>query len=167
MKRFVFRLESVLRIRAFELERARVQLAAMQAERTRRQAVVDEEAARVEKGRAVLDEEAAAGVDGERLALRADALASGRFRLAHAERALGDLDEPLAEARRRVHHARTRLRSLERLKEDAATRHRVEGLAAEQAELEELALSRIALEQVARDRRRDVDRRMEERGNPS
>ena len=36
MKRFVFRLESVLRIRSFELERTRMQLGVIETERNRR-----------------------------------------------------------------------------------------------------------------------------------
>jgi len=149
MKRFVFRLESVLRIREFELERARVQLTALERERARREGLVRGEIERLAKGNELLEAEAREGVDGERLAMRADGLSSGRYRLGRAERSVVDMADPIAEARRRVHHARARVRSLERLKEEAAANHRREGEAAEQAELEELAIGRIALERNA------------------
>ena len=149
MKRFAFRLESVLRVRRFELERARVQLTALETERARRESLVRGEVERLAKGRAVLDAETESGADGERLALRADALASGRYRLARAERSVADMLEPVTEARRRVHHAYARVRSLERLREDAQDKHRREGEAAEQSALEELAIGRIALERNA------------------
>ena len=149
MKRFVFRLESVLRIRAFELERVRAQLAALESESNRRKGLVRGEIERLEKGRALLEAETASGADGERLAMRADGLSAGRYRLARAERSVEDMVEPISEARRRVHHARARVRSLERLKEEAEQTHRREGEAAEQAELEELAMGRIALDRIA------------------
>ena len=155
MKRFAFRLESVLRVRSFEFDRARSQLARLEEERARREALVRQEVERVAQGRVLLEAESQQGADGEQLQLRSDAITAGRFRLAAAERAVGELLEPISEARRRLHHARARVRSLERLKEEAAATHQREGLAAEQAELEELAVSRIALERVASRRRVD------------
>ncbi|GEM_PF-1632003 len=153
MKRFAFRLESVLRIRSFEFDRARVQLARLEEERSRREAAVRTEVERLVEGRRLLEAETREGADGERLAMRHDAVTAGRYRVAIAERGVTELLEPISEARRRLHHARARVRSLERLKEEAEDAHHREGLAAEQAELEELALSRIALERVAARRR--------------
>lgn len=149
MKRFSFRLESVLRVRRFELDRARTELARLETERQRRQDVVRNEAACVVEGQTLLAAEADQGADGERIAMRADAVTAGRYRLARAERAVEDLAGSLTEARRRVHHARARVRSLERLEEEAAAAHERAERAAEQAELEELAMARIALERVA------------------
>ena len=161
MKRFAFRLESVLRVRQFEFDRTRSQLARLEEERTRRVQVVRAEAERLAHGRVLLEAEVQQGADGERIALRHDAVTAGRFRLASAERAVEEMLEPIAEVRKRLHHARARVRSLERLKERAAEEHQREGLAAEQAELEELALSRIALERVTVERR---ERLLEEAG---
>jgi flagellar export protein FliJ len=144
MKRFSFRLESILRLREYELEGARVELAAVESERLEREAEMRTESDRLSRGRDLLEAEIQNGADGERLALRADAVASGRFRLARVERARADLEAPLQAARARVHLARTRVRSLERLREDAELEHRKVGLAAEQAELEELAVERLA-----------------------
>jgi len=147
MKRFQFRLESVLRVRQFEFDRTRAQLARLEEERARREGRVRDEVDRLTRGRDLLEHAVREGTDGEGIALRHDAITAGRYRLAHAESAVEELLEPIAEVRRRLHHARSRVRSLERLKEDAAEKHHREGLAAEQAELEELALARIALEQ--------------------
>ena len=155
MKRFAFRLESVLRVRTFEFDRARTQLARLEEERARRASQARDEADRIAQGRVLLEAETQQGADGEQLQLRNDAITAGRFRLAAAERGVAELLEPISEARRRLHHARARVRSLERLKEDAAATHQREGLAAEQAELEELAISRIGQERVAA-RRVDV-----------
>ncbi len=157
MKRFQFRLESVLRIRRFEFDRARTQLARLEEERARREAVVRGEADRLARGRSLLEAEVQQGADGETIALRHDAVTAGRYRVAQAERAVEEMLEPIAAARRRLHHARARVRSLERLEEEAAARHHREGLAAEQAELEELALSRIALEQASARRRERIE----------
>ena len=147
MKRFQFRLESVLRVRQFEFDRTRAQLARLEEERARREGRVRDEVDRLARGRDLLEKAVREGADGEGVALRHDAVTAGRYRLAQVERAVEELREPIAEARRRLHHARSRVRSLERLKEDAAEQHHREGLAAEQAELEELALARIALKQ--------------------
>lgn len=144
MKRFKFRLESVLRLRRFELDRARAGLASLERERAQREAAVRTERSRLETGQALLEEATAAGRDGERIAMRADAVTAGRFRLGHAKRRCEELEAPIGEARRRVAHAHSRVRSLERLEEEAEATHRREGLAAEQAEIEELAIGRYA-----------------------
>lgn len=143
MKRFVFRLASVLRLRRFELERLRTEHARLVAERRRREAVVVEEIARVEKGRALLAAETRAGAAADRLALRADAQSTGRLRVAHAQERVQELEEPLAEAMRRLQKAHARVRSLERLEEKAALEHRRVEEAAEQSALEELANTRL------------------------
>ncbi len=158
MKRFRFRLEGLLRVRRFELERARMQLAAIEGERARRVTVLQGEQARLEAGQRLLGLETSAGSDGEQIALRADAVTAGRFRVARAGRAVEDLRAPLAEARRRVDHAHSRVRSLERLEEKAEAEHRRLALAAEQAELEELAIGRVARARV--DARRAVQEAM-------
>lgn len=144
MKRFVFRLASVLRVREFELDRTRMRLAQLERERTRRAAVLEKTAHCLEKGRQLLQAETEAGADGERLALRAGGVTVGRMSLEQAHKALLDLEPPLTIAREQVREARTRVRSLERLRERQAEAHRLKSSSIEQAELEELALARIA-----------------------
>jgi flagellar export protein FliJ len=144
MKRFQFRLEGLMRVRRFELDRVRNQLAVIEREWTRRAGLLKGEQARLEAGQALLKRAASHGSDGEEVAMRADAITAGRFRVARAQRALEDLNAPLVEARRRVDHALSRVRSLERLEEKAETEHRRLELKAEQAQLEELAMGRIA-----------------------
>jgi flagellar FliJ protein len=144
MKRFQFRLEGLLRVRRFELDRARSQWAAIEREWTRRAALADEERRRVASGQQMLERAAADGNDGEQVGLRADAVTAGRFRMLQAQQAVDALSGPREEARRRVDHAHARVRSLERLEEKAEAEHRRLALAAEQAELEELSIGRIA-----------------------
>lgn len=152
MKRFVFRLESVLRIREFELDRARIELSKLEQERTRRAELVSQATEHLEMGRRILADEAREGADGERLAMRADGVTVGRLQLQNAEFVLAELDPALAQAHERVQRARVRVQSLERLRERRAETHRRESLAAEQAELEELSIARIARQRIQKDR---------------
>lgn len=142
MKRFRFRLESVLRIREFEHEKARRAWLLLEAERQRRQARVVELEGQLARGHALLDEDVRAGADGERIALRADAIAVGIHELDRATRQLAESAAAAAEAEAEMKSAGVRLRSLEKLRETKAEQHRVESLAAEQAELEDLAMTR-------------------------
>lgn len=156
MKRFVFRLESVLRIRAFELERARRMLAALEKERRVRADSVVDSTKRLDLGRAWLLADAAEGTDADRLALRADGVSVGRLRLAHAQHLLGELDAPLRQAKEHVQKSRARVRSLERLREHRADEHRRESLSIEQRELEELAMVRLSGDRNLARRRAEV-----------
>lgn len=144
MKRFVFRLESVLRLRRHELDRARRRLAEVEAETTRRRTRVDEARTRLAAGQRLLEADAAAGVDGDRLGLRAQGVILGRLDLGRAERALADLMPVLEAARAAVREAHARVESLDRLRERRAEAHRRENEAIEQAMLEDLALQRRA-----------------------
>lgn len=139
MKRFSFRLDSVLKVRQFELDRATAALAEVEAERTARQAAVDQAEAQLEQGRQLLEADVAGGVDGEYLAMRADGVAAGRFKCLLAQRSLNELAETLRVARERVARARVGVRSIERLREKREISHRQESLKLEQAEIEELA----------------------------
>ena len=152
MKKFVFRLESVLRIREFELGRAAAALAELEQERSRRASLVSEAEKKLETGRRILADEAREGATGERLAMRADGVTVGRIELQRTRILLAELDPQLAEARERVRAARVRVESLERLRERRAKAHRRESLAAEQAELEELSIARIAGRMIREDR---------------
>ncbi|HEB90861.1 MAG TPA: hypothetical protein ENI85_14905 [Deltaproteobacteria bacterium] len=143
MKRFVFRLEGVLRIRAFEFDRARIRLARLEEERRKRQAEVERATAHLERGHAILEREGREGADGERLALRAAGVSMGRRALESARLSRAQLDPPLLEAREAVRRTRARVRSLERLRERLEEDHRRVGRAAEQAEIEELAMARM------------------------
>ncbi|MEZ4330226.1 MAG: hypothetical protein R3F35_00590 [Myxococcota bacterium] len=144
MRRFVFRLERVLGIRRFELERARLALAQVEAEASRLAARLDETARRLDEGRRLLDEETVRGADGALLALRAQAVRAGRAQWLAARMALVDFEPTRTKAREQVRRCRARVESLERLREQRAARHRHAMLAAEQAELEELAIARFA-----------------------
>ena len=139
MKRFSFRLDGLLKIRRFELDRAAAALNEVEAERSRRQEKVDQAEAKLEQGRVFLAEDAAAGADGEYLAMRADGISSGRFACLSAQRSLNELAEQLRITRERVARARVGVRSIERLREKKETAHRQDALAEEQSEIEELA----------------------------
>ena len=144
MKRFVFRLEAVLRLRRFELAPARARLSALQAEWSRRETRVREAHARIEHGETRLREEMEQGIDGRRLGLHAAGLASGRFERAQAEANRDRLKPELEAQRRQVERLRIRIRSLEKLSERRASAHAARAHWLEQAELDELALTRVA-----------------------
>lgn len=144
MRRFVFRLEAVLRLRRFELVRAGARLRVLQAEWTRRDTRVREAQARVEHGEARLREDMERGIDGRRLGLHAAGLASGRFERAQAEANRDRLTPELDLQRRQVEQARIRIRSLEKLSERRASAHEARARRLDQAELDELALTRAA-----------------------
>lgn len=141
MRRFRFRLEGVLRIRGFELERARVRLAQLEQEARQRRARLEQARAWLVRGE-ILARETTQGAEGPRLAVRAEGVSIGRLAVARAERALADLVPALQAAREAVRRARMQVRSLEKLRERRAEAHRIAALAAEQNELEELALAR-------------------------
>ncbi|HPG25791.1 MAG: hypothetical protein H6748_21185 [Spirochaetaceae bacterium] len=142
MRRFRFRLEGVLRIRGFELERARVRLAQLEQEARQRRARLEQARAWLVRGGEILARETTQGAEGPRLAVRAEGVSIGRLAVARAERALADLVPALQAAREAVRRARMQVRSLEKLRERRAEAHRIAALAAEQNELEELALAR-------------------------
>ncbi len=159
MKKFVFRLQSVLRIREFELDRARAERSKLEIERNLRAARVSEAGDKLEIGRRILADEAREGASGERLAMRADGVTVGRIALQRAQYVLKELEPALREARERVQAARVRVESLERLRERRAESHRRESLAAEQAELEDLSIARIARRRILENRLQQENRR--------
>ncbi len=144
MRRFVFRLDAVLRLRRFELARARARLRVLQAEWSRREARVREAHARVGHGETILREAMQRGIDGRRLGLHAAGLASGRFERAQAEANRDRLTPDLEAQRREVEQAHIRMRSLEKLSERRASVHAARERRLDQSELDELALSRAA-----------------------
>ena len=150
MKRFVFRLESVLRLRQFELDKARVILAGAESERRARSERLDSASVRAARGRALLDEETRQGADGERLGLRAMGEMLGRSEVARARQVLEEFEPVVEMARDQLRSAHTRVRSLERLREKQEEAHRQRGLALEQAQLEEITMLRLAREKTTR-----------------
>lgn len=144
MKRFVFRLERVLGIRRFELSRARMALAAVEAEASRLAAALLEAEHRLAEGRRLLEEETAQGCDGRRLGLLAQAIRSGRTRWLFARQSVEDFEPKRTRARQQVARCRSRVESLEKLRERRSELHHKAALAADQAELEGLAIARYA-----------------------
>jgi len=149
MKRFEFRLDRVLGIRRFELERARIALAAAEAEATRLAAAMIEAERRFLEGRRLLEEEMAVGSDGRLLALRAQAVRAGRSKWMFARQAVESFEPKRARARELVRRCRARVESLEHLRDRRAELHRKSALAAEQSELEDLALARFVRSSLA------------------
>lgn len=144
MKRFVFRLERVLGIRRFELERARHALAVIEAEAARLAAAAVEAERRWREGQRRLDEETLAGADGASVALLARAIRAGRAKWMYARMAADALEPKREAARELVRRCRARVESLEKLREHRATLHKRTAMAAEQSELEELSIARFA-----------------------
>ncbi|MBK7947306.1 MAG: hypothetical protein IPK00_00775 [Deltaproteobacteria bacterium] len=144
MKRFVFRLERVLGIRRFELERARHDLALVEAEAGRLAAVAVDAERRWLEGQRRLEEETVTGADGAALALRARAVRAGRAKWMYARMAVEAFEPKRVRARELVRRCRARVESLEKLHDRRADLHRRQALAAEQSELEELSIARFA-----------------------
>ena len=144
MKRFAFRLERVLGIRRFELERARIALVQLEAEASRLAAAATEAERRLVEGRRLLEEETVRGAEGPLIALRAQAVRAGRVRWLFARQNVESFEPKRASARAVVRRCRARVESLERLRERRSDLHRKAALAAEQAELEGLAMARFA-----------------------
>lgn len=144
MKRFVFRLERVLGIRRFELERARHDLALVEAEAGRLAAVALDAERRWLEGQRRLEEETLTGADGAALALRARAVRAGRAKWMYARMAVEAFEPKRLRARELVRRCRARVESLAKLRDRRADLHRRQAMAAEQAELEELSIARFA-----------------------
>ena len=144
MKRFAFRLERVLGIRRFELERARIALVQVETEASRLAAAATEAERRLLEGRRLLEEETVRGAEGPLIALRAQAVRAGRVRWLFARQNVESFEPKRASARAVVRRCRARVESLERLRERRSDLHRKAALAVEQAELEGLAMARFA-----------------------
>lgn len=149
MKRFVFRLERVLGIRRFELDRARIALAAAEAEAARLARVYEEATREVERGRRLLDDAASEGGDGALFGLLARSLRTARTKVLFARQAVDSYERERARARERVRACRARVESLERLRERREASYRKAAEAAAQNEIEELAMARFARAQAA------------------
>ena len=140
MRRFEFRLDSVLRIREHEFEKARQKWLELERERRQRADRVAQLVERLALGRALLDADVKRGVDAGLLAIRAQGIAAGRSELEAARAQLEEIRVPCQRARELMFSSRVRVRSLERLRESEAERHRAESLRMEQAEIDELSL---------------------------
>lgn len=139
MRRFRFRLESVERLRAHEFETARRAWLALEREREARVLTIERLRERLEHGRDMLSTQLVEGSDSSRLSLAADAVVSAGARLERSVSELAEWMPTLDRARQVMDAARTRLRSLERLREKQAARHRADAERHEQAELDDLA----------------------------
>ena len=143
MKRFEFRLERVLGIRRFELERARIALAQAEVEANRLAAAAVAAERRFLEGRRALDQEMVEGCEGRRLALRAQAVRAGRAQWLVARQNVEMFEPKRVRARELVRRCRARVEGLERLRERRELLHRQASMAREQAEIEGLAMARF------------------------
>jgi flagellar export protein FliJ len=144
MKRFVFRLDGILRLRQHEFERERRRWLLLENERRKRGAKVEDLSARLAVGQRLLSDEVSRGSDARQISLRARGLAVGRFQVAQAEARLSEIEAPCEAARKRMLEARQKVRSLERLCERQEEEHQTESLRQEQAALDEMAVLRAA-----------------------
>lgn len=144
MKRFVYRLDSVLRIRRFEFDRARQDWLTVEAERRRIAERVSSLSRRLDRGRTLLDRELRMGAASDRLALRAAANAAGRYDLERTQAELEALLPVWEEKRDGLRQAGVRVRSLERLRDGKERQHREASQRFEQKELDEIAMLRLA-----------------------
>ncbi|MGH0033703.1 MAG: flagellar export protein FliJ [Myxococcota bacterium] len=139
MRRFRFRLDPVLRLRAHRLERRRLELASAQEELTAVEREVDAIGSALRAAFGAVDGRLQEGVDAGALssALRSTDLL--RARLADCERRRSEAEARVREARERAAGAHAALRALERLRERRLVEHRKAAARGEQRELEEAA----------------------------
>ncbi len=138
MKGFRFRLDPILRLRSYELERRRAELVradgfAHAARLQQRRLEAD-----AKLGAARLESSAQAGADGALLSVTADSVASLFIQAANAERTTAELTAKAGKAREAMMEARQRVRSLEKLREHKLDEHRAEALRREIRELDEM-----------------------------
>jgi len=144
MKAFRFRLDPVVAVRRFELDRARAALG--EAERAAANADERHQAWRERRSSSgeALVEAVAAGVRAGGLHSAATALVSLGQRVAEAEAGLVEARRSASMRREAALAARTRLRALERLRERAALVHRRDEARREQRDLDEIGALRAA-----------------------
>jgi len=144
MKKFRFRLDPVVAVRRFELDRARAELG--EAERAAVKADERHQAWRARRSSSgeALAESVADGVRAGGLHSAAAALAGLGQRVVEAAAGLVEARTSVAARREGALAARTRLRALERLRERAAVAHRRDEARREQRDLDEIGALRAA-----------------------
>ncbi len=142
MKGFRFRLEPVLGVREFSLERARLGLAG--AVQTHEVAVIEEARANEDARRSEssLSERLRAGLDAREARAGAAALDDVRARAREASERRAAARARVEEERARVRDAHRAVRSLEILREQAFAAWQAEWRRREQRELDEVAIER-------------------------
>lgn len=144
MKRFAFRLDSILRLRVHEFEAAQRRFQVLDHQRRAQAARLGELNQHLATGQRLLTEDVARGCDARQIGLRARGLAVGRFQVAQAEVQLEALHSPWEAARQQMLAARVKKRSLEQLRDRQAAEHQAEAARAEQAALDEMSVLRAA-----------------------
>ncbi len=139
MRRFRFRLDPVIRVRGFDLDRRRREMALVQGELAKAVVATDEARSRAEDASARLVERAREGVLAGDIDVEQRALEAGYRALDAGERRVVDVRETLEVVRGEVVAARAKLRSLELLRDRAAEAHKFAELRLEQRELDEVA----------------------------
>lgn len=139
MNRFRFRLESLEKLRTHEFELAQRAWQLLESERQARVQAIERLGERLDRGRVLLAKQLDEGSDSSRLSLAADAIATGRLQVERAATELAQWMPTLEKARAAMTQARTRLKSLERLREKQSQRHRAQAARLEQEELDDLA----------------------------
>lgn len=148
MKKFAFRLESVLKLRRFEFERKQRAFATARArvegmEREHEAAGVD-----AAERAAGWIERARGGLDSQTVGLEQFGLERAFSGWREAGTRLEEAREVAEQARVELTGAATRVRTLETLRERALERHRAEALREEIRELDEIAARNTALERT-------------------
>ncbi|MFT5444755.1 MAG: flagellar export protein FliJ [Myxococcota bacterium] len=139
MKRFVFRLESVLKLRRFELERRQRSLAAALARSTRIEAAIEKAGIAAAECSADLLAKAKQGASSGRVGL-AQLVVERAFQTWRADqRSLQEANAVMEVARVEMTEAHTKVRALEKLKERALVRHREQSAREETIALDEVA----------------------------
>lgn len=139
MKRFRFRLDPLLRLRNHELDQCRMQLGRAQSEVERALDRTKKVRVNAQEGSALISRWAQQGVTAPELAAGQLGTFDLYREIKSCEAGEAVVREAVSQARERVVEARTRVRTVEILKERALAEHRAEASRVEQAELDELA----------------------------
>ncbi len=148
MRRFRFRLDPVIRLRGFDLDRCRREMAIVEGELTNAVRAVDAARSDVEQASARLVERAREGVPAGDITVEQQALDAGYRAMEVSRQRVVDVRETLMSVRGEVAAAHAKLRSLELLRDRAFESHKRAELRLEQRELDEVA-SRIKNRAVA------------------
>jgi flagellar export protein FliJ len=138
VKRFRFRLDSVLRFRAHELDRRRLELKAAQVEARKSAEHLARARAAASSCAQALRARAAAGLTAAELVSARRGTAALYTEVLRAERGLRESAARAAAARARLIEARTRVQALERLRQRARDAYLGEFRRLEQVELDEV-----------------------------
>ncbi len=156
MKGFHFRLDSLLHLRSFETERARIELSQRRQQAAAAAAAVRRTLGAIAEASSQLELQLSSGVAAAQLQLAQSGLYHLHDTAQRQTRSASKARARIAPARDAVQRAWSKQRALEILRERALSAYRKEQERREQKEFDEIAVERALLRRRAREGRRDA-----------